>query len=91
MLDANPAEARSLPEPLVQCLEVWDAFLKASPLSVDLVSEAIATSQRYLINYWDAALLAAAERLEAPVLYTEDLNHQQKYGSVTVINPFRPQ
>ncbi len=59
------------------------------PIDGDVVSEAIVCSQRYQISYWDAALIIAAERLEAPILYTEDLNHQQKYGSVTVINPFK--
>lgn len=45
-------------------------------------------ARRYGINYYDAALLAAAERLGAPVFYTEDLNHNQIYGSVRAINPF---
>ena len=31
---------------------------------------------------------AAAEALEAPVLYSEDLSHGQYYGSTQVINPF---
>ena len=59
-------------------------------IDADLVREAIGHSQRYRISYWDAALVAAAERLDAPVLYTEDLNHDQLYGSVRVVNPFRP-
>jgi predicted nucleic acid-binding protein len=41
------------------------------------------------IQYWDAAILVAAMRLGARVLYTEDLNHGQTYGSVCVENPFR--
>ncbi len=41
------------------------------------------------IQYWDAAILVAAMRLGARVLYTEDLNHGQTYGSVRVENPFR--
>jgi predicted nucleic acid-binding protein len=39
-------------------------------------------------QYYDAALLAAAERLGASIFYSEDLSHRQTYGSVTVINPF---
>ena len=50
----------------------------------------LAFSRRFQISYWDAALIAAAERLDAPILYTEDLNHNQLYGSVRVVNPFRP-
>lgn len=32
--------------------------------------------------------IASAERLGAPVFYTEDLNHNQHYGSIRAINPF---
>jgi predicted nucleic acid-binding protein len=32
--------------------------------------------------------VAAAARLGAPVLYSEDLSHGQDYGGVRVINPF---
>jgi predicted nucleic acid-binding protein len=53
-----------------------------------LIKTAIATSQRFRIAYWDAAIIAAAERLGAETLFTEDLNHGQSYGSVRVINPF---
>jgi predicted nucleic acid-binding protein len=71
----------------------WIDGLRDRPCAVvdfELVSEAIRHAARYRIHYWDAALIAAAERLGAPILYTEDLNHEQHYGSVQVINPFRP-
>jgi predicted nucleic acid-binding protein len=55
----------------------------------DLVIAAVEVSDRYHISYWDGAILAAAQRLSAPVIYTEDLNHDQVYGSVRAINPFR--
>jgi predicted nucleic acid-binding protein len=59
------------------------------PVDLDLVKGALAMSHRYQISYWDGAIIAAADRLGAPVLYTEDLNHGQSYGSVKVINPFK--
>ena len=40
------------------------------------------------IAYYDAAPLAAAERLRCPVFYSADLDHGQAYGDVRVINPF---
>ncbi|HVZ68246.1 MAG TPA: PIN domain-containing protein [Rhizomicrobium sp.] len=60
------------------------------PVDATLVKNGIVTSERYRISYWDGAILAAAEALGAETLYTEDLNHGQLYGSVRVINPFRP-
>ena len=48
----------------------------------------IETARRYQISYWDAAIIVAAGELGAAILYTEDLNHGQAYGTVTAINPF---
>ena len=69
----------------------WIERLAAFPcvvIDAGLVMIAIGVSERYRISYWDAAIIAAAERLEAPVVYSEDLNHGQSYGSVRVLNPF---
>jgi len=65
--------------------------LRGTPfVSVDaaLVEAGIRMSQRFQISYWDGAILAAAERLGAKTLYSEDLSHGQRYGTVTVENPF---
>ena len=70
----------------------WVERLDTQPCAtVDraLIEVAIGISQRYRIDYWDGAILAAAERLGAEIVYTEDLNHGQSYGQVRVINPFR--
>ena len=72
--------------------DVWMKLLGRYPIAaVDggIVMAGIAHSRRYGISYWDGAIIAAAERLGAPTLYTEDLNHDQTYGSVRVVNPFR--
>lgn len=58
------------------------------PTDYPLIVSAVELSLRYGISYWDGAILAAAEVLEAPVLYTEDLNHGQRYGPVRAVNPF---
>ena len=49
---------------------------------------AIVISLQHRISYWDGAILAAAERLGAEIVYTEDLSHGQTYGPVRVLNPF---
>ncbi len=59
------------------------------PIGMEVIRSAIFYSRRFQISYWDAAIVAAAERLGAAILYTEDLNHGQKYGTVTAINPFK--
>lgn len=72
-------------------LDRWLGFLGTCPsVPVDeaYVRAGLALARQYGINYYDAALLGAAERLGAPVFYTEDLDHNQLYGSVRAVNPF---
>jgi predicted nucleic acid-binding protein len=69
----------------------WVSDLNTQPCAIvdrALIQVAIEISWRYRISYWDGAILAAAERLGAEIVYTEDLNHGQTYGSVRVVNPF---
>jgi predicted nucleic acid-binding protein len=72
-------------------IDSWIDHLASMPFTV-LDAEIIRTGfwlcRRYQIQYYDAALIAAAERLGASIFYTEDLNHNQLYGSVRAINPF---
>ena len=51
--------------------------------------EAWALEDRYRIDYWDALLLAAANRADCAYFLSEDLNDGQRYGAVSVVNPFR--
>jgi len=72
-------------------IDLWIVSLAERPLApvdASLVRRGIGLARRYRIGYFDAALIAAAERLGADVFYTEDLNDGQVYGSVTARNPF---
>jgi predicted nucleic acid-binding protein len=86
---ANVARRKSLANDAA--VDHWMVFLGQLPfVPVDqaYVVAGLQMARRYRLKYYDAALLAAAERLGAPVFYTEDLNHNQTYGSVRAINPF---
>jgi predicted nucleic acid-binding protein len=45
--------------------------------------------RRYRIAWWDALLLNSATQLGCRILWSEDFAHGQKYGALTVKNPFR--
>lgn len=78
------------PEVAVALLDEYRLFpfvVTDYPLIVTGIEKAI----RYGISFWDGAILAAAETLGAPVLFTEDLSHGQQYGPVRVENPFLTQ
>jgi predicted nucleic acid-binding protein len=65
------------------------AVLPCVPIDSGLVRSGIALSERYRLSYWDGAIVAAAHEGGADLLYTEDLNDGQRYGSVTAVNPFK--
>ena len=75
------------PERAVALMDEYRVF-PTVPTDYPLIVAAVELSLRYGISYWDGAIVAAAEALEAPILYTEDLNHGQRYGPVRVVNPF---
>ncbi|MBV8844467.1 MAG: PIN domain-containing protein [Bryobacterales bacterium] len=45
--------------------------------------------RRYKISWCDALVLQSAHALGCEILWTEDLSHGQRYGSLIVRNPFR--
>jgi predicted nucleic acid-binding protein len=74
--------------------QAWvDTFGEIECVAIDyrLVTEGISLSRRFKTSYWDGAIIAAAHAAGAATVYSEDLSHGQKYGEVTVINPFKSQ
>jgi len=83
-------EVRLTPEQALQWIEQLEVFPCVS-VDSNLVKAGVQTSVRYQTSYWDGAIIAAAENIGATKLYSEDLSHGQKYGNVTVVNPFAEQ
>jgi predicted nucleic acid-binding protein len=55
----------------------------------DSLLHACRLQRRYKLSWWDALLVQSAIEMESRILWTEDLNDGQRYGAVTVRNPFR--
>jgi predicted nucleic acid-binding protein len=55
--------------------------LATHDLGLDLV-------ERYRVSIYDALIVAAAQKADCKTLYSEDLQHGQRLGSVTIRNPF---
>ena len=85
------AGLRKLALPLEQLRRATSALLELPLvlLGPPHILRAIQDEEHYQISFWDALILAAAESGGAEVLYTEDLNDGQQYGTVMVRNPFR--
>ena len=78
----SPAEA-------LEWIEQLESF-PCLPIEPGLVKIAAELSLRHRISYWDGAIIAAAESLGATILYSEDLGHGHRYGTIQVVNPFLP-
>jgi predicted nucleic acid-binding protein len=63
--------------------------IKLVSTDADLVRRAVEAHATYGVHFYDGMIVAAAERAGCERIWSEDLNHGQKYFAVTVTNPFR--
>ena len=75
------AEARGI----VEDLSHW----RPVDTSLGLIQEAWGWMDGAQLGYWDALIVAAAQRSGASYLLTEDLQHGRTFGTVRILDPFR--
>ena len=63
------------------------ALISTTP---ELVQESWRISERYRFSIFDSAIVAAAISARCKILYTEDLQHDQRIEGVRIVNPFLP-
>ena len=54
----------------------------------ELVADGVIGKEVWQVGFYDALMIAAANKAGCSTIFTEDLNNGQKYGNVTVVNPF---
>ena len=69
---------------LVESYSKW----ATTGFSLPLIQRAWHWTDSAGISYWDALILAAAERSGCRRLLSEDFSHGREYGAVEVVNPF---
>jgi predicted nucleic acid-binding protein len=83
---------RRIPQPLTvdQAQELVELFGTLPMVEIDLplVRRAAETVKLCQVSYWDALIVAAAERSGCDTILSEDLGDRHRYGGVTVVNPF---
>ena len=77
-----------MPAPAAQALTLAYAAWPVVPSDAALVQTAMQLSIAHDVSIWDAMVIEAAQRAGAQTLYTEDLNHGQRFGKLKVVNPF---
>ena len=69
-------------------IESIDSF-PVLPVTLELFHSAVSVSRRFILSYWDGAILAAARAAGCDVVYSEDLSSEQDYDGIRVIDPFQ--
>ena len=82
---------RKLAMPLGEVREVLStirAVCEVLPIDIETHDLALELVERYQLGMYDALIVAAALQANCAVLYTEDLQHGQKFGGLSIRNPF---
>ena len=66
-------------------------FAAWQPWQIDqaTLESAWAIESRYGLHYWDSLVIAAAQHTGCRYVLSEDMAHQQYYGTLQVMNPFK--
>jgi predicted nucleic acid-binding protein len=76
---------REIAEAISDVLAVVDPPLA---LTLDLHVAARTLAEDHRLSFYDALIVAAALEAGCDTLFTEDMQHARKFGSLTVVNPF---
>ncbi len=79
---------QKMPPAVAQSLTLAFTAWPVIDSDVALVNAAIEKSIVHQLSIWDAMVIEAALRAQAQTLYSEDLSHGQRFGALTVVNPF---
>lgn len=81
-----------LPLPVETTREIVEDFLSWDVVANDgdTILQAIKIQIKEKISFWDALVVAAAQKGGADILLTEDLSDGRRFGNLTVRNPFAP-
>ena len=60
------------------------------PTTADTVLNGVTLAQRHQLSVWDGLIVQAALDAGCTTLFTEDLQHGQRFGALQVVNPFLP-
>ena len=71
-------------------LTAMDSFsmLNVVTITPEIIRAAVKKQTKFILSFWDALILQAAESSLSSILYTEDMNHGQKIESVEIVNTF---
>ena len=77
--------------PLKDVEETIIDYLKWNIINNDqaILKEGMHLKRKYNLSLWDALIIAAAKAAQVKIILSEDLNDDQTYDGIRVINPFK--
>jgi predicted nucleic acid-binding protein len=76
---------REIGEAISDILTIVDPPLS---LTLDLHKAARALTEEHGLSFYDALIVASAIEAGCDILYSEDMQHGRKFGSLIILNPF---
>ena len=74
---------------LISVINSFLGKLVAHVPSIQFYEAAIELQHRYNLSFYDALVIQAATDLRCTTFLSEDMQHGQKIGELTIVNPFR--
>jgi len=80
----KPALKEEIAEEIIQNYSKLDIVI----IDPSLILNGIGIKRKYKISFWDALIVAAAQRAGCKILFTEDLSHGMEIAGIEIVNPF---
>ncbi|MCB1194435.1 MAG: PIN domain-containing protein [Leptospiraceae bacterium] len=71
-----------------QAVKSLYSYYQVITIDKNIIIEASKIRLDYLLSYWDSLIVSSAILSECSVLYSEDMQHNQKIQNTKIINPF---
>lgn len=75
---------------LQQTIANFQARYPILNVTMDIIRQASELRDHYSFSYWDSVVVATAIQADCSVIYSEDMQHNQRIGKLSIINPFNP-
>lgn len=72
-----------------EILSTVRALCEVAPLTIETHDLALDFAERYHLSIFDTLIVAAAVQAKCRILYSEDMQHDQKIDGLTIRNPFK--
>lgn len=71
--------------------EIMTSFVEllVTDVTVDVVRRALTLQEEYQLQYYDALVVATADKLGCTEIVSEDLDDSREYCGIAVVNPFK--